>query len=140
MEAPANANDGESQYVLLLRNLVKVVKQAPKAYTDWVEKNPEQASKLETVVRVLGYIIPGTYAVSSGSGNTLMSPLATLVPPTKSSYSVLSTPCICVLDLHLSTYPVLPINQSINQSISNDIVSTAGGRWRCQLDNAPKKD
>lgn len=65
MEAPARgartiaSSGGESQYILLLRNLLKVVKQAPKAYTDWVEKNPEQASKLETVVRVLGYIVPG---------------------------------------------------------------------------------
>lgn len=62
MESLANANSGgESHHILFLRNLLKVVKQAPKAYTDWVAKNPEQASKLETVVRVLGYIVPGTY-------------------------------------------------------------------------------
>ena len=63
MEAPARVRNGsgESQYVLLLRNLLKAVKQAPRAYTDWVEKNPEQASKLETVVRVLSYIVPGTW-------------------------------------------------------------------------------
>ena len=81
MEAPANANDGDSQYILLLRNLVKVVKQAPKAYADWVEKNPEQASRLETVVRVLGYIVPGMQ--SQAAMETLMSPLATLVLLTK---------------------------------------------------------
>ena len=61
MEAPAQPINGEPQYIVLLRNLLKVVKQAPKAYTGWVEKNPEQASKLETVVRVLGYILPGKH-------------------------------------------------------------------------------
>ena len=40
-------------------NLTKILKQFPLYYKDWVISDPEQASRLETIVKILGYAIPG---------------------------------------------------------------------------------
>jgi peroxin-16 len=41
-----------------LQNPVKTVKQIPQYYKNWVVSDPEQTSRLETIVRILGYAVP----------------------------------------------------------------------------------
>ena len=51
---------------------VKTVKQIPQYYKNWVVSDPEQTSRLETIVRILGYAVPGESLALTGRKISLL--------------------------------------------------------------------